>query len=563
MDFMAKFLKEIATNRDVREDALILIKANGRKEYYTWEDYIEMAIYMAKGLEKEGVKSGDRVAFIPLSLPESFFALLGIMLIGAIPVPINAPLVKEEGQVDLKKILADCQPKLLIIPACLEEYLTDIDDYAFNDETLAAGCEWYDGQKDYRHGIFLLNPTKIKLEVSGHLVDKIGTPWSEMDWPMLIMPYGWKYVPKETADVLIMPYTSGTSGDPKGVMLSHENISAAVEAIGEELAVSDKDRILSYLSLGHISDLIATFFCHLRFGYKVYFTEHAREVVKDREKLRKNFPAVLRKVKPTVFLAVPKVWINFKKQIETKFKLPMPRSWKHWLIKRALGFGEVRHYISAGAKIGINEKVFFADMGIVIEDVYGQTEAAGAVTIDGKIIGKGWVGLDPKTGEITVAGPNVMLGYWGRKEQPLSKFGNSNSYRTGDIGTQIGNRFNYVGKIGKGVKLAHGEFVTEAQIEQLEYTIRNIDPRIEEVVVCGDNKPYLVALVFIADLARKLEVDETLYTTLALAIEQAGEGIRKVGAIEILDSKQLEQTPTLKTRGEVVVKKFHDLIDRL
>src|SRR3989344_169519 len=93
-----------------REPALIFLKTDNAKIIYSWEDYKQNAILAATGLKKLGIKENDFVAIVPLNLPESFFVLLGIMLIGAIPVPINPQLIKEPGGKEIRNILSNSKP---------------------------------------------------------------------------------------------------------------------------------------------------------------------------------------------------------------------------------------------------------------------------------------------------------------------------------------------------------------------------------------------------------------------------------------------------------------------
>src|SRR3989344_3311180 len=357
--------------------SLTLIKEDGSQVDYSWDDYVKSCANVMEALYRRGVRSGDLVAVIALNLPESFFVLLGTITLGAVPVPINVPLIKEPEQKDLKSILNDCKPKLVLANACLDEYLTDIEHVSF-EQLLSEGCSEEPAPSD---------------------------AWTN---------------PKQ---LMIMPYTSGTTGGPKGVMLSKDNIDNRVKAITEELGISTEERLLSYLSLGHISELIATFFGQLYSGYRVFFTEYAREIVRDREKFRHVFPIVLQAVKPTVFLAVPKVWINFRREIERKTKyIPVNLARRGFLkdiivakIKKRLGFEETTKFISAGSKISPEDVNFFAKLGIYIDDVYGQTETAGPVTINGKSIGDTRITMG-KDDEILVGGPNVMLGYFNNPE---------------------------------------------------------------------------------------------------------------------------------------------------
>lgn len=500
------------------EPALILLEKDGEEITYTWRDYHTEALKAANGLSLKGVKSGDFIAIIALNLPESFFVLLGTILLGAVPVPINVPLIKEPGQKDLKAILNDCQPKLVLTNQCLSQYLPDINHRTF-EEIIQAD-------------VFAFPKWKLQDD-----------------------------------ELLIMPYTSGTTGGPKGVMLNYGNITNRVEAITNELKISSSERLLSYLSLGHISELIATFFGQLKNGYRVYFTEYAVEVVRDREKFRQAFPSVLQTVKPTVFLAVPKVWINFRKEIEGKIKyIPIDLGKRGFLrdrivkhIKKRLGFNETKHFISAGSKLSLEDGHFFSCIDIYIDDIYGQTETAGPLTFNGKPIGDTSVMMG-RDNEILVKGPNVMLGYFNKPEANKKVLENG-VFHTGDVGIwpQVDDfcfQVLYGGRLGDGYKNAQGEFVSPEKIEELEEAVRKIDG-VDEVIVCGENKPYNIALVFSSKPSRQL------HQKLEAEITKIGQGMYKIKKFLLIDSKELELTPTLKVRRKAMLKKFEKEINKL
>ena len=509
--------------------ALVLIKKNGNKIEYSWEDYEALALRVAIKLLRMGVKIGDFVSIIAVNLPESFFVMRGIILAGAIPVPINVPLIKEPGQKELRAILNNCNPKLVVASQCIEKHLTEI--------------------------------PHIKLE---SLLEKDG----HQDLGSNI---------RGSEEIMIMPYTSGTTGGPKGVMLSRTNIENGVNTLIQELKINNDDRMLSYLSLGHISELIATFFSQLSGGYKIYFTEYAEDMIDNREKFRSAFPAILRAVKPTIFLAVPKVWVNIRKEIEKKTRyIPirldrygLVRNFIVNLIKKRIGLDEARIFISAGSKLSPDDKNFFARLDIRINDIYGQTEIAGPLTIDGKVIGKVEV-IKGEEAEILVRGPNVMLGYYNNPEA-TAKVLESGIYNTGDMGLwqthfyglrhysldrDPKGRVYYGGRLNDGFKNSQGEFVSPEKIGELENAVRKING-VDEAIVYGEDKAYNIALVFSSkpteELRRKIETE----------ITKISHGMYKIKKFILVNSKELELTPTLKVRRRVMLKKFENQINSL
>lgn len=496
------------------ETALVLLKTNGEQIKYSWSDYYSKSLSVANELQKRGVKPGDFIAIIALNLPESFFALRGTILTGAVPVPINVPLVKEPGQKDLKSILSDCRPKLVLANQCLDKYLSGTDHLSIED-ALEAGQ----------------------------------FAWTKKVW--------------HKEDLLVMPYTSGTTGGPKGVMLSFENIFDRVKAVTEALNITYTERLLSYLSLGHISELIATFFGQIKCGYQIYFTEHAKDIVEDREKFRKAFPSVLQAVKPTVFLAVPKVWINMRKEIEHKthhipVNLAKPGLIRNLIVKKIrdrVGFNRAKCFISAGSKLSGEDRQFFAGLDIFIDDIYGQTETGGPLMLNGKVLGKASVILG-KDEEILVAGPSVMLGYFNNSEA-TNKVLENGSFHTGDAGVMDAEgKVFYGGRLGDSFKLAQGEYISSEKIEELENETRKIKG-VSEAIVCGDGKPGLLAIIFSANPSLELE------KRLASEVPKIGQGIYNIKKFMVADPKELELTPTLKVKRRAMLKKFENEINSL
>ncbi len=535
--------------------ALVLLKADGSQVAYSWQEYVnEKALHFATALEKlRLVKKSEEnfVAIMPLNLPESFFALLGTIMAGAVPVPIHPMLLKSErGREELKFILDNCKPRAILANKFLSPSLEGITHLAF-EELLSTGKNLFEEEKAKR---FYRTDQNLK-------------------------------------KLLIMPYTSGTTGNPKGVMISHENVLDRTNAIIKELGVHSEDRVLSCLLLGHIAELIATFFGQMLGGYTVYFTEYAT----DREKLTENFVPVLRIVRPTIFLGVPTIWENLRIGIEAKLpksglKKFLPKFVVGRKVRKALGLDKARHFLSSAAPIRERELGFFSSLGMPIRNIYGQTETTGPLLIDGKRIGKTHiVVIECETNEIKVSGKGIMMGYYNNPEENNKVFRTTlwspssdekdkdcesetiNFYHTGDLG-----KYKFIGephplvlyeaRKGTGFKLANGEYVTEQTIESLQEKIRvavnDIDPQ-AEVIVCGEGKSYLVALVFIDEALAK-EKGEKLKETIVERVKPVGKGLDKIRGVAILSKqKYLLLTPTMKPRRGEILKNLKEIIEKI
>jgi len=532
------------------QPAMVLLKKNGGKVEYAWFDYKERVLQVMEGLKGRGLKVGDFVPIIALNLPESFFAILGTILAGMIPIPINVMLLKEAGQKELNKILENCRPALVLGNECLRKLLPD-------------NC---------------ISITQIFTE--GHEIMESRNRGPNRKITKL------EPEPRNPQEILIMSYTSGTSGKPKGVMLSEAGVIDRVAAITNELQVTRQERFLSYLPLGHISELIATFFGQIHSGYTVYFTEHIEELIRDREKFRKVFPKILQQAQPTIFLAVPKVWMNFRKKIEYKLKkIPLfirgsgpVKSFLVKLIKRQLGFQKTRVFISAGSPIDQSEVDFFKNLDINIDDIYGQTETGGPILINGKKIGDVMVIMLVKKEEkeeqkeIVVQGPCLMLGYYNNPKataKALEDINNSGKliYHTGDA-CKYGKTLSGIpglicaGRLDNGFKLANGEFISAPKIYELENEIKKVNG-VEEVIICGEGKPSLVALIFSDKYYTHGLPCEYFGRKIDQRCQEIGEGLYKIRACWFADKDELEYTATMKIKRKEVIKKFQGVIGTL
>lgn len=536
------------------QPALVLLKKDGSKESYSWRDYLHgYAFEAALALRELDLvnqlkpEEENFVAVIPANLPESFFALLGIIMAGGVPVPVHPMLLKEPEKV--KEILDHCQPKITLISEDLCDEYKDSGHATISIEQLLAL-----GKRVARNSV-ANRPYRN---------DKIQNP----------------------DRLLIMPYTSGTTGGPKGVMLSHGNILDRTKAVVEALEVGPEDKILSYLTLGHISELVATFFGQMVGGYTVYFTDHST----DREKLKENFSSVLKRARPTVFLGVPKVWINIESGIKQKIKSTgklaglLPLFLLKNKIRQELGLDHTRVSISAGSEISRNEIKFFSKLGLNIIDIYGQTETAGPLLVNGRVLGDtNRVFLEPFTGEITVTGKAVMFGYFSDPEANKKCFEETEYhthpptkeslkelvYHTADIGKfNISNKtITIAGRMGDGYKSAQGEYITAESIQKLEQEVKSritdIDPQ-AEVIVCGKGKSYQIALIFLNNKPSDTKKLAKLCETLKAKTGATGKGLLKIGNIAILSSQtDLIVTPTLKPKRKEIIVKFQKLIDEL
>lgn len=332
--------------------------------------------------------------------------------------------------------------------------------------------------------------------------------------------------PKETAALI---YTSGTTGDPKGVILSHRNVVSNLQSLQDSIPTVDDDRTLSIVpwahSFGHTVELHGA----ISAGASIAIARSVETIIDD-----------LREVKPTVLVAVPRVFVQVHGAVEEKLAR-RPRAVR-WLFRRGLAAaeakergqtlrlsetcfrlaaqklvfsrvrsglgGRLKYAICGGAALPGPIAEFFDALGVAVYQGYGLTETSPVVAANvpgqrkAESVGRPLPGVrvsidhsatnDAQEGEIVVYGPNVMQGYHNRDADNRAIFTADGGLRTGDIGYLDGDNYLFVtGRLKEQYKLSNGKYVFPGALEdQL-----NMSPFIASVMIFGDNKPHNVALV--------------------------------------------------------------------
>ncbi len=418
----------------------------------------------------------------------------------------------------------------------------------------------------------------------------------------------------QAVDLAILVYTSGTTGPPKGAMLSHENILFQLEYADFLTAPRDGDQQLSFLPLCHVAERTFTVFNPLRTGATVNFAESIDTV-----------PDNLREVAPAVFFAVPRIWEKFYSAVALRMQEAtwLGRVAYRWAIgvgmqvaerriagqapglglrlmrgladvlvldnlRRSMGLHRARAAATGAAPIAPELIKWYLALGIDMREVYGQTENCGLATaMPGERIKLGSVGvarpgtevrLSPE-GEILLRGPHVFLGYYGQPEKTAETVREGWLY-TGDVGVMDADGFvTITDRMRDIIITAGGKNVTPSEIEnQLKFS-----PYISDAVVIGDKRKFLSCLIMIdhetvAQYAQDHNVPFTNFTSLCRAkevqdliegeIERVNKRLARVETIkrfrlieQILTPEDEELTPTMKLRRTFVNVKYKSLID--
>jgi long-chain acyl-CoA synthetase len=415
-------------------------------------------------------------------------------------------------------------------------------------------------------------------------------------------------------DLAILVYTSGTTGPPKGAMLSHRNILFQLGYADFLAEPRPGDQQLSFLPLSHVAERTFSVFYPLRTGATVNFAESIDTV-----------PDNLREVAPAVFFAVPRIWEKFYSGVALRMREATPlgvlayrwalgvgmrlaqrqldgRRPSHGLrllyrlgdmlvldnIKRSMGLHRVRGAATGAAPIAPELIKWYRALGIDLREVYGQTENCGVATaMPPHRIKLGTVGvarsdtelrLSPQ-GEILLKGPHVFQGYYKNPERTAQTIVDG-WLHTGDVGRIDDEGFVTITDRMKDIIItAGGKNVTPSEIEnQLKFS-----PYISDAVVIGDQRKYLSCLIMIdhetvaqfaqernvpfsnfASLCRAREVQDLIWDEIERVNKQFArvETIKKFRLIEqLLTAEDEELTPTMKLKRTFVNRKYKDIID--
>jgi long-chain acyl-CoA synthetase len=546
------------------------LNPNNRKNF-TWAETKQNIFKLSKKIKKI-VKEGDRCLLVSENRPEWFISDLAIMLAGGITVPAYTTYTEE----DYKYLIEDCEPSLVIVSnkEMLNKLKTTINEKSFIKKIIT-----FDEIEKPHHKLNLESKDKylnFKSIINNDLSEEDKTQTTNL---------------KRSSPACII-YTSGTGGNPKGVILSHggilNNLVGACEIM--KPLIDSKPVFLTWLPLSHSYEHCVQF-AQIAVGAKVFYAEKI-------EKLLDN----ISEAKPTIMTAVPrfyqnlynKININMKKQTGFKAKLidTTIRLGKKRLLKEKMTFlekllnsladllvrkkvkkqfgGNLRAFISGGGALDKEIGEFLNSIGLPTLQGYGLTETSPVVScnpihkIKVETVGPPFKGNKVKIaedGEILVKGENVMLGYWNKKEE-TAKVIIDGWLHTGDIG-EIDPEDGYL-KITDRKKdiivSAGGDNVSPAKIEN----IINNAIEIDQCMVYGDKKNYLVALVVPSKefLKEKEKINNTIEN-----INKKLAQVEKIKKIQLIDENfSIENgllTPTMKVKRKKVTEKYKKELENL
>ena len=573
-------------------------KEYGIWQTLTWDVFYKRALILAKGLKNTGLKRGEKIAIIGDNRPNLYLSIAAAQILGAVPVPCYQDSVADE----LQYILEHAEVKIAIV-----ENQEQVDKLLeIKDKLPLLKSIFYDdprGLDNYQKtdALALDNILNLDNEADISLDEDIDTTTKD--------------------DISIMLYTSGTTGRPKGVLLSYYNIISVTSVACELENTSFNDEVVAYLPMAWVGDNI---FCVAQ----SYISGFCINCPESRDTLTTD----MREIGPTYYFAPPRVWegmltqLMVRMQDAAKIKLwafnyfmNIAKKWGNDILdkkkvpllsrllyalgyffvygplKNNLGLTRVRIAYTAGEAMGPDTFLFYRSLGINLKVLYGQTEASVFVSlhrngdVDPKTVGPVFPGVDIKIedGEVFYKGPGVFKGYYKNEEATKETIDKNGWVKTGDAGVldsnghlKIIDRAKDVGKLNSGKMFAP---------KYLENKLKFCGI-IKEAVAFGDNKDFVscfinIDLEAVASWAERNNIaysgyidlagQSSVYDLISKEIDKVNEDLAE--DVELSDSqikrflilhKELdaddgELTRTNKVRRNLISERYGKLVDAL
>jgi long-chain acyl-CoA synthetase len=581
----------------------------------TWSDWARAAREIAAGLRSAGLGPGDRVCVLAQTRWEWVACDVGILMGGGVTVPIypsnlpdqveyivndcGAALVVVEDPHQLEKLLAE-RPKLYRVRKVI--LIADVAQLERPDakgrtrvtleDVLPAGHE-------ARSWVVTL--AELRTAGQGHLSQHVGD--LEKTWEAIGPDH-----------VFTIVYTSGTTGPPKGVVLTHGNLTFEVAALDGLLALGEDDEQLLFLPLAHIFARMLEWASVSR-GACIAFAESIPQLI-----------ANMKETQPTFMGAVPRVYekayAKLVAGLAEKKKHPVTRRLVDWALgvgrevsqlkqrgqapSPALALkarladrllfdkvrdtfgGRLRFFVSGGAPLAREIAEFFHAAGILILEAYGLTETTGGTNVNRPnayrfgTVGQALPGVEVKIaadGEVLMRGKNILREYWGKPDATREAIDADGWFHSGDIGVIEDGYLRITDRKKDIIVTAGGKNVAPQNIEG---ALKAQCPFVSQVMVHGDRRPYLVALVTmneeqLAPWARENGVaggpaewaqDENVRRLYQAAFDQLNQGLASYETVKkfTLLPRDFSQdagelTPTLKVKRKFASEKYKAVLD--
>jgi len=602
------FPKLLLNNAAVRgQRPAVRHKDLGIWQTWTWEQVRDQVLEFSVGLGELGLKRGDNFAIIGRNKPRLYWAMCAGQALGAVPVPLYADSVADE----MAYVLQHAEAKLVIAED--QEQVDKI--LSVRDQLTSVRHIVYDeprGLRNYDHKRLTW-------------IDEV----QRMGRHMMAMDKGrrqrWhdEIAAGKGSDLAIILYTSGTTGRPKGVMLTHENVLVSARNGNIYDKLDENEEVIAYLPMAWVGDHIFSYAQSYVAGFCVNCPEAAETVVEDR-----------REIGTTYAFAPPRIYENlltltmvrmedasaFKRKM-FHFFIDVARRWGEKILnkervpiyarllyalgellvygplKNRFGLSKIRVAYTAGEAIGPDIFRFFRALGINLKQLYGATEASVYITAqpDGEIyadtVGKPNIDVEVKVadnGEVLFRSPGVFQGYYKDPEKTRETKTEDGWVKSGDAGffDQKTGHLKIIDRAKDVGRLADGTLFAPKYIEnKLKFY-----PNIKEVVALGDQRDFVCVMVNIDMTAvgswaernnvvygsyQELAANPQVYDMIERHIEEVNRSLAEEGVMSSaqirrflvlhkeLDADDGELTRTMKVRRGLIAERYAPLIDGL
>ncbi len=578
-------LDQIGQKYRQKED-MLATRIDGIWKKYSSLEYVNITYSVAYGLMAMGLKKGDRIVTISNNRPEWNFMDMGMALAGMVNVPVYPTISDEEYEY----ILNHAAPRLVVV----------------SDKTLYTRIK--------------LLSAKVKSVIKVYTFNEVenATHWSE------ITELGEKNAENqnvelekvkasiEPTELVTILYTSGTTGMPKGVMLSHINLVSNAISCSFHVSYGPADKALSFLPISHVYERMVNYLFQYK-GVSIYYAENIGTIARDAQEIH-----------PQIFSAVPRLLESVYDKIIAKgreltgikknlffwavklgnaydpengnsviYKIKLKIANKLIFSKWRNSLGGCTTIITGGAAIQPRLVKIFWAAGIEVYEGYGLTETSPVISVanqttkEFKIGSAGMVIRDVHVriaddGEILVKGPNVMLGYYKEPDMTNEVINGDGYFHTGDIGELIDSKWLKITDRKKEIfKLSSGKYIAPQAIENKFKESFFI----EMLMVIGENQKFASAIIspnfayinkwaeeqgFSFDNNSEMIADRRVQDAIQQEVnrfnEQLGQ-VERVKRFKLVPDSWTPQTgevsPTLKLKRRVITEKYSGLISEI
>lgn len=553
------FLKSVSR---LRHRPCLRFKQGGAWRTISWIEACDQVQEIALGLQSIGIRKDDRVAIFSASRYEWTLCDLAILSLGAVSVPIYPSVTADQAAY----ILKDSDARVVFV----------------EDQVQFRKIRSVRKRLPKLKQVILISGGAEKGTMSLAQLRQTGQAGDEEAWKKGIE----KIKPVQMATIV---YTSGTTGPPKGAVLTHGNFVAEIEALVGASGLSDRHVGLLFLPLAHIFAR-AVQFLQLGIGFVQVYSQGIESVVSD-----------IQEIQPHFFASVPRIFEKIHEQVQARLETA-PR-WKKRLLATVAGrflvshkirslFGRrLRFAISGGAPLSRELAEYFHRAGVLILEGYGLTETTAGIFLNSEkefrfgTVGKSLLGVEKRIapdGEILIRAPMIFQGYYKNPRATAAVLSRDGWFHTGDIGEIDRDGFLKITDRKKDIIVTSaGKNIAPQNIENLMKAV----PYISHLMVYGDRRKYLTALVTLnrpaveeylrrqkvrANGRKDLSQHPEVYRLIREAIEEKNQTLPSYETIKrfaILENEFTQEageiTPTLKLKRKFVSEKYRDVIDEL